>query len=145
MVGFRDGRTRAHFDNAPAALFPTSAWYGKGVLRSRAEPYPLKANLPPAGSRMRPGGKPELGARAMNVFTTRRYDQRMWSKATITMNQRPTRRAASRMTILSWNGTSVSVDAFGPSTFSIRCGTPRRATTASRNNRLSRAAAPGGL
>ncbi|HJW41663.1 MAG TPA: hypothetical protein VJ476_10600 [Rhizomicrobium sp.] len=68
MVGFRDGRARAYFDSAPAALFPASAWYGKDALRCRAEPYPLKANPPPAASRMRSGGEPDLRARAMNAF-----------------------------------------------------------------------------
>jgi flagellum-specific ATP synthase len=104
VVGFRDGRAlamplgsldgmtlgaRADFDNAPAAIFPTRAWLGrvvdgfgdpadgKGTLPHGSEPYPLKANPPPAASRARLGGKLDLGVRALNAFATCCRGQRM--------------------------------------------------------------------
>jgi flagellum-specific ATP synthase len=104
VVGFRDGRAlvmplgaldgitlgaRADFDNSPAVIFPSAAWLGrvvdgfgnpsdgKGKLRPGTEPYPLKANPPPAASRARVGGKLDLGVRAMNAFTTCCQGQRL--------------------------------------------------------------------
>ncbi len=104
VVGFRDGRAlamplgsldgmtlgaRADFDDSPAAIFPNAAWLGrvidgfgnpadgKGALPRGAEPYPLKANPPPAASRARVGAKLDLGVRAMNAFTTCCQGQRM--------------------------------------------------------------------
>ena len=104
VVGFRDGRAlamplgsldgitlgaRADFDNQPATIFPSRAWLGrvidgfgnpadgKGALRRGSEPYPLKANPPPAASRARVGAKLDLGVRAMNAFTTCCQGQRM--------------------------------------------------------------------
>ncbi|MEI9996565.1 MAG: flagellar protein export ATPase FliI [Rhizomicrobium sp.] len=104
VVGFRDGRAqvmplgsldgmtlgaRADFDDRPAVIFPSEAWLGrvldgfgnptdgKGPLPTGPEPYPLKANPPPAGHRARVGGKLDLGVRAMNAFTTCCRGQRM--------------------------------------------------------------------
>ena len=104
VVGFRDGRAlamplgsldgitlgaRADFDDSPAAIFPNAAWLGrvidgfgnpadgKGALTRGPEPYPLKANPPPATSRARVGAKLDLGVRAMNAFTTCCQGQRM--------------------------------------------------------------------
>jgi flagellum-specific ATP synthase len=104
VVGFRDGRAlamplgsldgmtlgaRADFDNRPAVVFPSKGWLGrvvdgfgnptdgKGPLPHGTEPYPLKANPPPAASRARVGAKLDLGVRAMNTFTTCCQGQRM--------------------------------------------------------------------
>jgi len=104
VVGFRDGRAlvmplgnldgltlgaRADFDDMPATIYPSTAWLGrvidgfgnpadgKGALPSGGEPYPLKANPPPAASRARVGGKLDLGVRSLNVFATCCKGQRM--------------------------------------------------------------------
>ncbi|HEY4942865.1 MAG TPA: flagellar protein export ATPase FliI [Rhizomicrobium sp.] len=104
VVGFRDGRAlvmplgnldgmtlgaRADFDDSPAVIFPSSAWLGrvidgfgnpadgKGPLPVGPEPYPLKANPPPAASRARVGAKLDLGIRALNAFATCCRGQRM--------------------------------------------------------------------
>ncbi len=104
VVGFRDGRAlvmplgsldgitlgaRADFDDQPAMIFPSTAWLGrvidgfgkptdgKGPLQKGAEPYPLKANPPPASSRARVGAKLDLGVRALNAFATCCKGQRM--------------------------------------------------------------------
>jgi flagellum-specific ATP synthase len=104
VVGFREGRAlvmplgsldgltlgaRADFEDQPAVVFPALSWLGrvingfaepvdgKGTLPPGPEPYPLKANPPPAAVRARVGGKLDLGVRAINTFATCCKGQRM--------------------------------------------------------------------
>jgi flagellum-specific ATP synthase len=72
-----------------ANVFPDESWQGrilnglaepidgKGSLRPGKEPYSLRGNVPPPGSRRRLGPKISLGVKALDIFTACREGQRM--------------------------------------------------------------------
>ncbi|MBM3555989.1 MAG: flagellar protein export ATPase FliI, partial [Alphaproteobacteria bacterium] len=104
VVGFREGRAllmaygsldgvglgcKAIATESDPVVYPHWSWLGrvidalgqpfdgKGPLPQGPEPYPIKAEPPPAGMRRRVGGKVDLGVRAINTFVTCCKGQRM--------------------------------------------------------------------
>ena len=104
VIGFRQGRAlllpfgrldgvglgcKAEVARTDPAIWPTDAWLGR-VVNALGEPIdgkgplpagdvacPLRRPPPPAHSRMRVGGKIDLGVRALNAFVTCCRGQRM--------------------------------------------------------------------
>jgi flagellum-specific ATP synthase len=104
VAGFRQGRAiclafdplegvslgaRVDLESEPPSIRPSRHWLGrvinafgepidgKGPLREGRTPMPLRAPPPPAHTRMRVGGRLDLGVRALNTFTTVCSGQRL--------------------------------------------------------------------